>query len=181
MPTPRSRITVLAAFAVTAAVPCGAGCTRVSGNSDAGGSLGVPPSGQVRVVARRIEQTADRVHWKWSVIGERNWETPVAQGPALSLEGTYALNDAGANRQGCNIYEADLVATRDAKGGPARWKLTLHGSDGDTATSEGELPSGAAARNAVKITQDADALLSLPADVPLATVDGKPVTLRIPR
>ncbi|MES2459515.1 MAG: hypothetical protein V4671_02970, partial [Armatimonadota bacterium] len=63
-----------------------------------------------------------------------------------------------------------------------RWSLVLHGSDGTTAKAEGTLAANATdLAQSVEIRQQDDRLISLPAELALATVDGKPVTLRIER
>ncbi|MES2459514.1 MAG: hypothetical protein V4671_02965, partial [Armatimonadota bacterium] len=65
------------------------------------GSLSIPTEGNVRIVSREVENTASRRHWKWSVIGERNWRTADVSGTTASLTSTYPLNDA-TERGGCN-------------------------------------------------------------------------------
>jgi hypothetical protein len=139
------------------------------------GSLSIPTEGNVRIVSREIENTSGRRHWKWSVIGERNWRKAEVAGMAASLSGTYPLNDT-TERGGCNIWEMDLTAA------DGQWTLVLHGSDGTTAKAEGELAAGSTdLSQAVEIRQDDDRLISLPADLTLAAVEGKPVTLHIER
>jgi hypothetical protein len=109
------------------------------------------------------------------VIGERNWREAGVSGTAAALTSTYPLNDA-TERGGCNIWETDLTVSE------GRWTLVLHGSDGTTAKSEGTLAAGSTdLSKAVEIRQENDRLISLPADLTLATVDDKPVTLRIER
>jgi hypothetical protein len=139
------------------------------------GALSIPTNGNVRIVSREIENTASRRHWKWSVIGERNWRKAEVSGTAASLTSTYPLNDT-TERGGCNIWETDLTVA------DGRWTLVLHGSDGTTAQAEGMLSvKGSDLSQTVEIRQEDDRLISLPADLALATVDGKPVTLRIER
>ncbi|MBC8102509.1 MAG: hypothetical protein H7Z41_07955 [Cytophagales bacterium] len=140
------------------------------------GALAIPTSGNVRVVSRKVAQTPSRLQWKWSVIGERNWRSAQVKDATASLTKTYPLNDA-TQSGGCNIWECDLTAER------GQWTLTLHGSDGTTATGTGALPANAGAdpRKAVQIREEADRLTSLPADLTLATVDGKTVAFHIDR
>ncbi len=139
------------------------------------GSLSIPTGGNVRIVSTKVEETQGGVHWKWSVIGERNWREAKVSGLAASLSKTYPLNDA-TERGGCNIWETDL-SVDDGK-----WTLILHGSDGTTSKDEGTLAAGSAdISRAVVISQQDDRLTSLPADLTLATVDGKPLTLHIER
>ena len=139
------------------------------------GSLSIPTDGNVRIVSTKVEETPSGLHWKWSVIGERNWREAKVSGLAASLTKTYTLNDT-TERDGCNIWETDFTVA----GG--KWTLILHGSDGTTAKDEGVLADGSAdVSKAVEIRQQDDRLTSLPADLTLATVDSKPLTLHIER
>lgn len=157
-------------FASTALLATG--CRRAPRKQ---GSLSIPTEGNVRIVSTKVEQTPNRLHWKWSVIGERNWREAKVSGLAASLNKTYSLNDA-TERGGCNIWETDFTVA------DGRWTLILHGSDGTTAKDEGMLAEGGAdVSKAVEINQQEDRLTSLPADLTLATVDGKPLTLHIER
>jgi hypothetical protein len=111
-------------FASTALLATG--CRRAPRKQ---GSLSIPTEGNVRIVSTKVEQTPNRLHWKWSVIGERNWREAKVSGLAASLNKTYSLNDA-TERGGCNIWETDFTVA------DGRWTLILHGSDGTTAKDE---------------------------------------------
>jgi hypothetical protein len=149
-----------------------AGCRKAPRKQ---GALSMPTEGNVRIVSREIENTPARRHWKWSIIGERNWRKADIQGSAATLTSTYPLNDP-TERGGCNIWETDLTVAE------GRWTLVLHGSDGTTAESEGKLPADSTnLSDVLKIRQEDDRLTSLPADITLATVNNEPVTLRIER
>ncbi len=149
-----------------------AGCRKTPRKQ---GSLSMPTEGNVRIVSREIENTPTRRHWKWSVIGERNWRKAAVSGTAAALTSTYPLNDT-TERGGCNIWETDLTVSE------GRWTLVLHGSDGTTEKAEGTLADSVTdLSKAVQIRQQEDRLTSLPADLVFATVDEKPVTLRIER
>ncbi len=146
------------------------------------GALAIPPSGSARVVAVKVEESAARVHWKWSVIGERNWKQATAEGKnrvvRMTLAQTYALNSV-SERGGCNIWECDLLVTRAAKPtDPATYVVTLHGSDGATVTTQGTVASSGD-KLPVDIAQSVNTVPRLPADVALATIGDIPVTLRI--
>ena len=138
------------------------------------GLLSIPTDGNVRIVSREVENASGHLHWKWSVIGERNWRKAAVAGTVASLTGTYALNDA-TERGGCNIWEGDLDVAE------GRWTFTLHGSDGTTAKDSGTLAASTDLAQAVRIQQEDDKLTSLPADLTLAAIDGKPLTLHIER
>jgi hypothetical protein len=139
------------------------------------GSLSMPTEGNVRIVSREIENTPTRLHWKWSIIGERNWRKAMVTDTAATLSDTYPLNDTTV-RGGCNIWETDLTVA------DGHWSYVLHGSDGKTAKSEGTLSAGSTdLSKAVTIREDGDRLTSLTANLVLATVDGKSMTFRIER
>ncbi len=162
---PLALLILLAALTVVLASGC-----RKAPRRD--GVLSIPTDGNVRIVSREVDSASGHLHWKWSIIGERNWRKAGVVGTAASLTGTYPMNDA-TERGGCNIWEGDLDVT------DGRWTFTLHGSDGTTAKDGGTLAASAA--QAVQIQQEDDKLTSLPAELTLANIDGKPLTLRIER
>jgi hypothetical protein len=145
------------------------------------GSLASPPQGNVRIVTRKIEQTTDKVHWKWSLIGERNWTDARAAGGQMSLEKTYPLNST-SQRGGCNVWECDLTAERGAAPGSVHWTAVLHGSVGTTVRDEGTVPDpGGGPTALVRIEMDHDTVERLPTDLTLADVGGTWIHLRIDR
>lgn len=135
------------------------------------GRYGLPASGAVRLVATRIAETPAKVHWKWSLLGSRNWETPAVAGTEASLSGGYALNAVG-KQGGCHVWELDLEGSQ--KDGTWSWRITVHGSNGKTARSEGT------ARR-LKIHASTDSETGLPSDLLLAEIDDSPVRWRIPK
>jgi len=183
-PRHRSLPPLAAAAATAIAALLTSGCVRQEGAGTSVSPLSIPPEGRVRVLARRITHQPDRVHWKWSLIGERNWRGATASGTDLALAQTYPLNST-TERGGCNIWEADLSVRRTAEGA-LRWDAVLHGINGVTARSGGTLdPKGnggaTSPDSALRVRQDSDAVVRLPADLTVATLDGKPVTLRVAR
>jgi len=151
------------------------GCHRRAADEH---ELDMAKEGTVRIVSRQIEKTDRHVHWKWSLIGERNWRKASASGTDLTLADTYPLNDP-SNRGGCNIWECDLEAERTDTA--VNWTATLHGSDGDTATTKGTIPaSGTGDIDAsVPILLDQDSTPKLPAEVRLASLGDKPLILHV--
>jgi hypothetical protein len=159
------------------------GC-RTMPNATSNGALSIPSEGKVRVISRKIVQGPDKLHWKWSLIGERNWTTAEATETSIGLSKTYPLNDT-AHTGGCNIWECDLTAERitDSKTGQTviRWTNVLHGSDGTTRTGTGTLSADQTgdADKIVRIQIDQDTLLKLPAETTLARVGDKDITLHV--
>lgn len=139
--------------------------------------LAVPNTGNVRVVTNPIQNSADKIHYKWSLIGSSNWRKATGSGTEFALSDTYPLNSA-TDRGGCNIYEADLIADQAS----GKWTITLHGSDDTTITTEGELPSGKSVKDTVRIVQTAkNTKMGTPNNVTLAQIDGKPLRLSVAR
>jgi hypothetical protein len=132
-------------------------------------------------VSRKIEQTPDRLHWKWSVIGERNWTEARAADGQLSLAKTYPLNST-VRRGGCNIWECDLTAERGPAANMIRWTAILHGSVGTTVRDEGTVrDTGGGPVSAVRVELDRDTVERLSADLLLAHVGETAIRLRIER
>jgi hypothetical protein len=168
---------VLFAALFTLALPLLAGCRPTVEN---GGNLQIPPSGKVRIIVGKGKQTPDKVQWHWSVLGDRNWREPTADGTDLSLTGTYPLNSV-SERGGCNTYMLDLVVTRpkNTTSGPVTWTATLHGSNGQTATATGTTSPQGTSDKSVRVQLDRDTVFGVPATVTLATIDDKPIRLLI--
>jgi hypothetical protein len=155
------------------------GC-EVESKGDAG-PLSLPPKEKVRVLARKIEDPANTFHWKWSVIGERNWtEAHVTDTPEVSvvLDKASPLSEP-MKRKGCNIWEVDVTA-KSAEGGIA-WKARIHGSDGTTVEKEGIISGETNPREAVRVLQEKDIVAKLPAQLTLARIGERTVTFRIAR
>jgi hypothetical protein len=172
----------LALFVLVAGLPTlmgAAGCRR-GGPDGEQGSLSIPPPDNVRIVSRKIvERAPERLHWKWSVIGERNWTRPQASGGQISLDTTYPLNDP-LHAGGCNIWECDLTA--EQANGAIHWGAILHGSNGMTVKDEGSVPStGGGPESIVRIEIDQDTVERLPADLELAAIGDRTLRLRIER
>lgn len=136
------------------------------------GRLARPEPGFARIVVTRLEETAERTRWKWSVIGDRNWSVARASGTEIALEKTYPLNDP-RQRGGCFTWECDL--TIEGSGAGRRWSVRLHGSNGATATGAGRAPGETPPR----ILLESDAALRLPTTRPLAAVGGQEITLKL--
>lgn len=152
------------------------GCPSPYGG-DTNAALGVPTPGNVRIVTTKIEATPERLHYKWSLIGSVNWRKATANGGDFTLSDTYPVNST-TERGGCNVYETDLtVETATGK-----WKVILHGSDGTTVKSDGNLPAGKSAKDSVMIRQDAPSTaMGLPANLTVATVAGTDIRLQVAR
>lgn len=145
------------------------GCAKAPARNLA--RLGVPKPDLARIVHTPLENTPSRIRAKWSIIGGRNWESPIADTVSLTLSGGYPLN-APLRRGGCHTWEIDLDAKR--VDGRWQWKTTVHGSNGKTAVSQG-------AAQGLELLLDQDSEQQLPATVPLATVDRKQITIALPR
>ncbi|MFM7320056.1 MAG: hypothetical protein ACKO5K_00855 [Armatimonadota bacterium] len=157
-----SKLFVLALVALTAA-----GCRPAPTSA----RLGVPAADRARVYFASIADTADKRHWKWSILAGRNWETPRIEGTTMILEGGYPLN-AALRSGGCHTWEVDLKAGRSDSGWS--WTLELHGSNGRTARSNGSAAE-------IDVLETSEKETGLPAELRLARIGGNPVVLRLPR
>ena len=189
----------VSAFLTVSAFSIG-GCGReVQGDSQRGGeggALSMPADGFVRILSRQIEdrpgatpaftlpsdaQKTDKpspvLHYKWSLIGERNWQNPKADKTGFTLGDVYPLNST-TRRGGCNVWECDLAAQSFVPGNQQKsttaiaWKLTIHGSNGQTATADGIAYQNTTqtVEDAVHVSQTRDEPVRLPVDLVLATV-----------
>lgn len=152
------------------------GCTREpSGTTD---KLAAPPSGNVRIIASTVSGKAGGIHRKWTMIGERNWSEAAATATGMSLTKTSALNDP-TKKSGCNIWECDLIVEpKPNTPNTLTWKTRIHGIDGTTKESSGDTPSSDGLK-AVRILVDKDTLVRLSANLTLAQVGDKAITLSI--
>jgi hypothetical protein len=159
------------------------GC-EVEGKADAG-RLSVPSQGKARIVATKISDTPEKVHWKWSLIGERNWGGTEVVGKDKAGAGNLVLGltepspiNNPTKAKGCNVWELDLTAEK--ADGAVQWKATLHGSDGTTTETASTEPSTAAkAGDVVRVLQTGDATPGLPAELKVAEINGKPLVFRV--
>ena len=71
-----------------------AGCQQSGQTSN--GRLSAPANGSARLMVAKVKETADTVHYQWSLLGDRNWTTPTVtpDGKAVLAE-VYPLNDTG--------------------------------------------------------------------------------------
>lgn len=135
------------------------------------GRYGLPADGRVRLVATRLKESDNELHWKWSLLGSRNWERAEVAGTEAKLLGGYPLNATDRNG-GSHVWEMDLTARRTKS--EWSWTLTVHGSNGETARHSGTAQS-------IRIQGTSDTETGLPADLSLAQIDRSPVRWVIPR
>lgn len=133
--------------------------------------LSSPAAGYVRLIPVKVKETPDTLHYQWSLLGERNWTTPSVSGGKASLAGVYKLNDP-KTYGGCPTWLCDVTFTKQAT--DWKWELRLHGSNGKTATETGT----AAGTPEILAPKDTDT--RLPADIPLARLGEKTLTLDAP-
>lgn len=134
--------------------------------------LSSPTAGNLRLITAKVKETPERIHYQWSLLGERNWTTPnVAEGKA-SLSEVYKLNDPSKSG-GCHTWLCDVIFTKQAS--DWKWELRLHGSNGKTATESGI----AVGTPEILIPQDQDT--RLPAALALAKIGDKTLALEVPK
>src|SRR5579872_2211399 len=88
------------------------------GLRSASGRAGLPPEGQVRVLARRLQDDAGGVQWQWTVLGDRNWTQCRHSGTTFVLSGSYPLNSVRGSG-GTHIWVMTIAVRKQAgSGGP---------------------------------------------------------------
>lgn len=143
----------------------------------ANAATSVPDPGKVRVLATPLESGADKIVAEWTFLGGANWNRATATGTDFALVETTPLNEVGRSG-GCNTYYARL----DADAATGKWTMTLHGSNGSTAQSGGDLPPGKSVAELVKIEQSAPmSVVGTPAQIVLARVGNVPVRVSLAR
>ena len=156
-----------------------------------------PSAGKVRLVSQKLQEDAKTVHWKWTIVGDRNWTGISGSDNGVELTGAYPLNatDRGG---GTNAFECELVlSTVGSANGKTnltcRYSLkqigtSLSGAVTGSVSGGGVSGSGplwvnvkpASVNQAVKVLLTDDQTLPLPLDTVLVTLkgetaDGKPV------
>lgn len=168
-----------ASFAVAGALLLcfGAGCPSPQLQTGGRGSLSIPQSGSVRIVATEIQSTDTTRQFKWTIIGERNWTRAEAKNGVLSLGATYPLNTVG-RRDGTNIWEADVMAK--VQGDSVAWETRLHGIHGVTVKEAGQASLGGRAfADVFQVRQSQGVVPSLPADLALVRIGERDLRLKI--
>jgi hypothetical protein len=149
-----------------------AGCPRPTPKGTE--RLSSPAAGSVRVLAVRVKETPEILHYQWSLLGERNWTTPSVSEGKASLSDVYKLNDP-TKVGGCHTWLCDVIFTKKGSGQDWQWELRLRGSNGKTATETG---TGSGTPEFL-VKDDQDTKLS--ADIPLAKLGEKTLTLAVPK
>ncbi|MCC6731381.1 MAG: hypothetical protein IT208_18810 [Chthonomonadales bacterium] len=161
-----------------------AGCRPPAGRAPASGTIALPPDGQVRLLARKVEGTGEAVHWVWAVVGERNWGAASWDGRTLRLSRATPLSSPGGPR-GTHIWEIDYSARRRAGpgGGVATEEdASVRGTNAVTASVSFAGPDRTGRMSArFEAAVTGDTLLRLPARTDLARLDGKAIAIDIER
>jgi hypothetical protein len=72
----------------------------------------LPPAGKIHIVAEKIKHAAETLHYKWTIVGDRNWTGTSTTMDAVELNGAYAL-DSDVIGGGTNAYEYELILSAD--------------------------------------------------------------------
>lgn len=83
-----------------------------------------PPVGMVRIVPQKVQADGKTVHWKWTIVGDRNWAGTRQAGEVIELTDAYPL-DATDRVGGTNAYECELVITADSGDGNTNLSHTI--------------------------------------------------------
>jgi hypothetical protein len=167
-----------------------------------------PPPGQVRIVAEKVQEDATISHWKWTIVGDRNWNGTSGSTEGVELKDSYPLNDpsrgGGTNAFQCEVvissvksadgkislayrYSLNNIGTRD-EGPTVSSAIGEGGISGDSTLGVDVKPTDV--RQAAKALVRDEQVLPLPLDQPLVelhseTADGMPIDwsfrLKIPK
>jgi hypothetical protein len=160
-----------------------------------------PPAGHVRIVGENVREDAGAIHWKWTVVGDRNWTSLTSDGDSMTLADPYPL-DATDRFGGTNAFECELVLTLvpSGQGSAVKCKHSFNrigtrttapgasgyvgsgGSSGDRTLWSDVRP--VALVGMAKVLIKGDQVLPLPLDQPLVeltgrTSDGRPLSHEI--
>lgn len=162
------------AFALIFAPVLALGC-QPSAPQGSAGRLSAPEKDTARLLAVKVKETPERLHYQWSLLGERNWTTPgVTPEGQATLTDVYPLNDPRRSG-GCPTWLCDAILTKKAEGW--QWELRLHGSNGKTATHVGTVDQSPAP----EILLPQDRSVSLPATTELVRLGKTTLTLQLPK
>lgn len=168
----------LRAYVLLAFLPLLAGCHgRVAGSN----LVSIPPSGQVRIVPRRIIEDANTFYWEWTVIGDRNWKRAAQKNDHWILDSSYPLNST-TETGGTNIYVFSLIIKKkqEANTTVLTTSVLLRGSNAGSVQATDK--QGPLAGN---VAIQADAVLKdgttrdLPATLTLAKIGSRTIELTI--
>jgi hypothetical protein len=145
-----------------------------------GPALSIPPRGNARILARKLSESAQRIEWQWTLVGERNWPGADATDIGFKLSGAYPLNSR-STLGGTHIWVAGLTASHPSGSPPGKLRVdsSLHGSNGVTVTRSWDADSNKPLPDALEIIQHEDGMAGIPSDLRLATVAGRPFVLSI--
>jgi len=149
----------------------------------------LPPAGMVRVSGQKIQEDANTFHWKWTIIGDRQWRNSKGDRRLLGSKGgmfsviltnSYLLNDtdqiAGTNGY---TYEVTITSSASGKGKTDldyAYSLQNINSKGVIIKSSGGLERNVkriAANRAVQVLLSEEKTLSLPLDIPVLEIAGQ--------
>ncbi len=186
--------------AIAALLPL-AGCADQHAAEPNGGGAGIkrtydrpvpaaPPDGSVTISAEKVEESARTAHWRWTILGDRNWKGLKRDGDALILSSSSPLNTPNG-AAGTNAFLLDVTITvDDTVGGRSNLSdqlslamitTRLSGEANGTVSGGAAIGSGPFKLGVQRTTADkaaAPALkgvqtLKLPVDQPVLTVTAK--------
>ncbi len=143
--------------------------------------MAISPSGHVRILARKIVESASLVEWQWTIIGDRNWSGAQSGPDGFRLTNSYPFNSRTATG-GTHVWVLD-AALRYNKGAAhpqIRIERSLRGSNSAGTANFAVLPFNAPSlASALHILHAKDELLSLPVSIHLADAAGQALNLKV--
>jgi hypothetical protein len=170
----RFRGTVVSLFVLLVLTGC-------RGGGSSAKNAGLPPSGNVRIVAKQLQEDANTFQWQWTVIGDRNWMEASIDGSNIMIGSSYPFNSK-SKTGGTQVW--DITVTLQKKPGAAQGTvdklITVRGSNGTTANSNGFLTlTGGSLKESVRVLQPTETTMRLPVNLPLVSIGKQDISLRV--
>jgi hypothetical protein len=141
----------------------------------------LPPPGKVRIIAQKVNHGSRVLHWRWRIVGDRDWRQGKTSPHELVLSGSHpkrgaALTPADRAREGVFEWHHIITATKGARGmvdmvhRQALLQPFRLGGRGQGLLVRGA--KGMSVEDVLEVQGPKERLVTLPADVVLGTLKG---------
>lgn len=147
-----------------------------------------PIPGKIRILAQKVTEDKNTIHWRWTIIGDRSWVTFSSKSGgteeeiALQTEPSIFSRVVGPEGSGSFVYELKVGKGGTSSPGQTSYTadITLKGSkrEPNYSSSVGSAAAYSSMGELVTILTPKDTVIPLPARVSLAILDGKTLTLQ---
>jgi len=98
------------------------------------------PPGYVKISPQKISETPTDIHWKWSIVGDRNW-SDLSGGLDSTISKSYPLT--GSTQAGGSnvvVYDLDITAAKNGNQVVFSYWARLSSASGTTSSTSSPLP-----------------------------------------